>query len=527
LSIATTTTSTINVRDVYRGLQKAQTHLVQSTEIATASVCQHLFKLSYPFGVIRGERDYLIANAVHDIMSIAIHGPVLDNWIHKPGQYADVTRNIVRDSSAIIEEVIKEAKENANKEARKIPESFDLDVMDRYQGLVTGITKHLMKKYERPDRVITEVTITNISNYHEGRIDAILEFSSKGYGILDWKTYDITRARGSGHERWQLISNMLLSNYRYRKNEDDWTNFRFASIVYYGGAYFPRLPIADKDIDKVKKDRFFAHQVLCGKYVRAEKPKFCPVCDTNAEGCSDCRFYREDSRMAFAGELPDNYRRITGHLFGNRYKVLEERAETHRHKHVLDTMVNSLGESCAIKELEKFGILHSGYRFVSADGNTVLFRRCEDNEENFLEPKKVLRVIGTEDYYNDNDGSSESNVDDCNVDGIVGGSSSKCDSGISLLSCISEQATVLEVKDDEDSDNHEIILGFRSKATVERAKKQLFNLPLIMMRDEINLTRRMLEPLHKFHKLAANLLVPNNPYNYNNNCYNYPNSCLK
>lgn len=475
---------------MYRVLQKAQTHLVQSTEIATASVCQHLFKLSYPFGVIRGERDYLVANAVHDIMSIAIHGPILENWVYKTGLYGDVAHKIVRGSTGITEEVIKETREYANKEARKIPESFDHDVMNRYQGLVTGITKYLMKKYERPDHVITEVTITNIPNHHEGRIDAILEFG-KGYGILDWKTYDINRARGSGHERWQLISNMLLSNYRYTQNEDDWTNFLFASIVYYGGAYIPRLPIAEKHIDKIKKDRFFAHQVLCGNYVHAEKPKFCPVCDTNAEGCSDCRFYREDSRMAFAGELPDNYRKIAGQLFGNRYKVLEERAETHRHKHVVDTMVNSLGESCAIRELENFGILHSGYRFVSADGNTVLFRRDGDNKESFLEPKKVLRIIGVED-------------DDGGV--------------ISLLSCISEQATVMEVNYNDDND---LILGFRSKATVERAKKQLFNLPLIMMRDEINLTRRMLEPLHKFHKLAADLLVPNNPYN--NHCSN----CLK
>jgi hypothetical protein len=504
------------VRDVYRGLQKAQTHLIQSTEIATASVCQHLFKLSYPFGVIRGERDYLVANAVHDIMSIAIHGPILENWAYKTGQYVDITNNIMRSSSDITEEVIKETREYANKEARKIPESFNHDVMDRYQGLVTGIAKHLMKKYERPDRVITEVTITNIPNHHEGRIDAILEFG-KGYGILDWKTYDINRARGSGHERWQLISNMLLSNYRYRQNEDDWTNFLFASIVYYGGAYIPRLPIAEKHLEKIKKDRFFAHQVLCGKYVHAEKPKFCPVCDTNAEGCSDCRFYREDSRMAFAGALPDNYRKITGQLFGNRYKVLEERAETHRHKHVVDTMVNSLGESHAIRELEKFGVLHSGYRFVSADGTTVLFRRDEgSNNESFLEPKKVLRIIGVE-KDDDNDDGNEGERD-----------------GIPLLSCISEQATVMEVGNnnyDNNNDNNnnnyddnDLILGFRSKATVERAKRQLFNLPLIMMRDEINLTRRMLEPLHKFHKLAADLLVPNNPYNNN---YYYCNNCLK
>jgi hypothetical protein len=286
---------------------------------------------------------------------------------------------------------------------------------------------------------------------------------------------------------------MLLSNYRYTQNEDDWTNFLFASIVYYGGAYIPRLPIAEKHLEKIKKDRFFAHQVLCGNYVHAEKPKFCPVCDTNAEGCSDCRFYREDSRMAYAGDLPDNYRKITGQLFGNRYKVLEERAETHRHKHVVDAMTNSLGESRAIRELEKFGVLHSGYRFVSADGTTVLFRRDEGNNESFLEPKKVLRIIGVEKDDDGNDGEG----------------------GIPLLSCISEQATVMEVGNnyDNNNDDNDLILGFRSKATVERAKRQLFNLPIIMMRDEINLTRRMLEPLHKFHKLAADLLVPNNLYN--------------
>ena len=85
----------VSVREIYRGLQKAQTHLVQSTEIATAGVCQHLFKLSYPFGVVRGERDYLVANAVHDIMSIAIHGPILENWVHKPKELtAELTESI-------------------------------------------------------------------------------------------------------------------------------------------------------------------------------------------------------------------------------------------------------------------------------------------------------------------------------------------------------------------------------------------------------------------------------------------------
>lgn len=54
------------IRELYKKMSSEPTHVVQSTEIATACVCPFLFKLSYPFGVVGGERDYLIANTVHD-----------------------------------------------------------------------------------------------------------------------------------------------------------------------------------------------------------------------------------------------------------------------------------------------------------------------------------------------------------------------------------------------------------------------------------------------------------------------------
>lgn len=60
------------VRELYRTLTHVQTHLVQSTEIATACLCPNLFTLSNLFGVIRGERDYDIANTIHDIMSLSL-----------------------------------------------------------------------------------------------------------------------------------------------------------------------------------------------------------------------------------------------------------------------------------------------------------------------------------------------------------------------------------------------------------------------------------------------------------------------
>ena len=35
----------------------------------------------------------------------------------------------------------------------------------------------------------------------------------------------------------------------------------------------------------------------------------------------------------------------------------------------------------------------------------------------------------------------------------------------------------------------------------------LSNLSVIVIRDEINLTRRVLEPMHRFHKLAADVML--------------------
>src|SRR6476659_4713629 len=118
----------ISVRQLYRVLEKTQTHLVQSTEIATASMCQHLFKLSYPYGVTRGERDYLIANTVHDIMSIAIHGPIIENWHYKTMLSKEITQRIVRDSSSIIESIL------------KIPRNMHQERQEKFQ-------KNLIKLY--------------------------------------------------------------------------------------------------------------------------------------------------------------------------------------------------------------------------------------------------------------------------------------------------------------------------------------------------------------------------------------------
>jgi hypothetical protein len=54
-------------------------------------------------------------------------------------------------------------------------------------GILTGLTSCIMKKYELPKRIIAEITITNVSKYHEGRIDAILEYSGNQYGFVVYR----------------------------------------------------------------------------------------------------------------------------------------------------------------------------------------------------------------------------------------------------------------------------------------------------------------------------------------------------
>ena len=80
----------IEVRKIYKTLRSSPTHIVQSSEVATACTCQNLFKLSYPYGVIRGNKDYLISNTVHDIMSLCIGGTIIENWQFKIKDAQDV-----------------------------------------------------------------------------------------------------------------------------------------------------------------------------------------------------------------------------------------------------------------------------------------------------------------------------------------------------------------------------------------------------------------------------------------------------
>jgi hypothetical protein len=62
-----------------------------------------------------GEQDYLIANTVHDIMSLAMPTTILHNWQQDPTDFESLATSIDRDSSAIAERAIQDAKDVANR----------------------------------------------------------------------------------------------------------------------------------------------------------------------------------------------------------------------------------------------------------------------------------------------------------------------------------------------------------------------------------------------------------------------------
>lgn len=460
---------TNNVRDIYKALEKAQTHLIQSTEVATSCVCPYLFRLSYPFGVVRGKGDYQVANTAHDVMSLLLPTTILERWQQGTTDIELVARTIENDSSSMIDEAITSSREWATSRGKSIPETFENEVKDRAHGLLVGFVKRIMKKYEQPKKAFTELTITNVRNFQEGRVDGILEFSNRTYGLIDWKTYDINPASTGSFEKWQLVANMLLANYRYTGDEDRWEKCLFGSVVYYAGAYMPTMPIDPDIIQKIKTDRAYAHGVLCGNSPPTRKPQFCPVCDTGGSGSADCKFYRDDLRLAHEGRLPENYDAIRKLLVRRRYVSLGERAVTHRHKFALNIMIDRVGEKAALEELERVGIIQSGYKLESVEGKLLVLSRPEGST--FLEGRRPLRVIGKEE-------------------------------GIPLLACVNVAGSLREAEETR------ITIELFGSVSAARAMRQLSGLPIVVMPDEINLTRRTLEPMHKFHRLAADFLLP-------------------
>jgi hypothetical protein len=146
-------------------------------------------------------------------------------------------------------------------------------------------------------------------------------------------------------------------------------------------------------------------------------------------------------------------------------------------------MIQEYGEQEALNLLEYAKIIHRNYRFEKVgdcnhnDSLVYLVKKDSADKQFYLEPRKIVRIIRKE-------------------------------TNIPLFACVSKSVSIHDVKPDI------LIVDFRMYTTLQHAKEQLFygdpnSYELIVIPDEINLTRRMLYPLHKLHRLAADTMVPN------------------
>jgi hypothetical protein len=84
-----------------------------------------------------------------------------------------------------------------------------------------------------------------------------------------------------------------------------------------------------------------------------------------------------------------------------------------------------------------------------------------------------------------------------------------------LLACISGSGSIYRVGPDV------LIIDFRRYTILEHAKVQLFHgepnaYNLVIIPDETNLTKIMLNPLHRLHRLASDIMVPDLIFNDDN-----------
>ncbi|MDE1853281.1 MAG: PD-(D/E)XK nuclease family protein [Thaumarchaeota archaeon] len=443
--------------------------MVQSTEVATATVCPFLFRLSYPFGANFGTGVFQVGIVAHEILSEALPGPILDAWGTNPSADDSTVRKIMVEMAGLNEETLTNNIEEMTKRGFVLREHFREEVLDQARGLVQGILDGVISKQTAPHRILTEQTITNLKVHLEGRLDALLEWGGRQYGVLDWKTGNLDPIRSGGYDQWQMISNVLLANYRYHGDEDDFTGLRFAKGIYYQGSHNFRMPPSPMALAKVKQSRSYALNVLSDRSPPAQKPRFCPVCDGCTGPVDDCYFYRYEGKLLREGTLPKPLWNIRRQLMRQAYEVIRERAVTHKDKFAIQKFVDSWGLDEALSELEKAGIIATGYRMGEVSGRRVTLHGA--GERRFFRQRAPVRLVGLE-------------------------------SGIPLLACVNESASIVETR------LGEIEVEFSRKPLTRRAIKELKDLPIVVLPSEINLTRRMLQPLHIFHRMAGDVMIP-------------------
>ncbi|MHA1835179.1 MAG: PD-(D/E)XK nuclease family protein [Candidatus Baldrarchaeia archaeon] len=455
----------IDIRELYKRMPLS-THVVGSSDIARIAICPWKFRLPKVFGTppVRSDRpSSIVGKVTHEILSVAMLGPIIDVWNQNHSDHSSVLNALMKELQGVKEEILKEREEWYKTHGIYV-RNLHQNVEDKLIALMLGLAKGFIIKEPPPKNVLTELLISNVQRGHEGRLDVLMENGDGRYTVLDWKTYSENPPRSHSYDHFQIVANGLLANYRYRRDENDFSNCRLA-VAYYGNVYFPRTPSIIL-IEKVKNARWYALECLASRGPKGKLPHW-TVC-TECDYYFACNFYRDEMYLAREGLLPPEYDAIRRFLWVRRHTVLDKRAISHRMKFIVHEVFQRLGYDKGMEQLAKVGIVKVGYNLVNFDTKerTICLERKVEGQS--FSKSTVVRVIGLE-------------------------------KNVPLLACFSTKGSIRRV------DGRYVYVKTYGD-NVRRVAMQFWKLPIVLMKDEVDLTARELEPLDFIHQKLISLL---------------------
>jgi len=457
----------MDLRAIWKNMP-IDTHIAVSTDIATIAVCPWKFRLPKVFGSqpqASFERQTLAGRVCHEVLSVAMLGPVLDVWRLNLKDSGFAHRALLRELESTKNEVLSEELEKSNLTDEKAAVAKE-DVEDRLFALTLGFSKDFVSREPPPKLVRTELLISNPRVGQEGRLDALMEADDGRYVVLDWKTYSNDPPHSHGYDHFQLVANGFLANYRYKREEEDFSSCGMA-IVYYGGVYFPNPPSAIL-IEKVKTARKYVLDSLCGRAApRAKMPPW-TVCYDYCPYFEACWFYREEMRLSREGALDPGYDSLRRLLWSRRYTVIEKRAVTHKEKYLVEIATSQFGDREGLEQLKRASILEDGYRIVEHDIQSAQITLYKQGGTSVFGKRSVVRIIGIEE-------------------------------NMPLLACVNAHGSVYDIN----GDNLTLkIYGSNTKSAIP----QLAKLPVALLKSNVDLTARELGPLDLVHRKLGELM---------------------
>jgi hypothetical protein len=159
-----------------------------------------------------------------------------------------------------IESIFKNERVECYQQNQELDIESYLSIAYRRLRGIASVLQEKIRKDPISNRILTEITITNVDTRHEGRVDVIFEYPNS-VETIDWKTYSDDNKMSSS-DRLQILLNGMLVNYRYGRVEDDFRNNQLTLITSHK-IHHPRP--TTRAMDKIRSARTSILRILAGE----------------------------------------------------------------------------------------------------------------------------------------------------------------------------------------------------------------------------------------------------------------------